>query len=621
MHSSSHYQNRNQFRPRQLAIVIECMMLFAVCSAGAFPAREVLGQSKTERAENSPLCTRDNALEMIKQQVGLTRTFDNSIRRITVLVRAADLLWSYEQKRARAVFTEAFELATEKEKENEAKAPKSIILRLRIQDQRYVVIRAVAKRDPAWARELTRETVKSQTHGREPSPARDSFNNRLTAERLLHAANEMISTDINAALDFARVSLNFAATSSLIHFLYRLAGVDQQGADQFYAHALAVYGDKPLREFLYLQAYPFAWRETLNTPVVPNYVVPANFVFNQSLQRRFVEVLLRRAQQALEAPLDERDTYRSSNVALLPGTAHLLQGLITLEPQVRVSLPDLLPALTEAREKVLVSLSVETQKLFLQPGREVSTTPVQTFDQKIESALKRPDKHERDQLIVTAVFGSEKENLADVVKAIDSITDSELRAHALEWLYFQRAITAIANKQFDEAERLTTKVEGRQRAYLHTEIAKALLRLGRSDTTTRAQQVLDEAIAEAKKGGVSIFAARTLLTASNLYAKIDRSQSIAILADAINCINRIDNPDFSDDPALEKALERKGSGGRYEGEYEFRFYMPGLDPESAFREMAKIDFDSALSQSPTLTDKFQRAMSTLALAETCLPRI
>lgn len=48
--------------------------------------------------------------------------------------------------------------------------------------------------------------------------------------------------------------------------------------------------------------------------------------------------------------------------------------------------------------------------------------------------------------------------------------------------------------------------------------------------------------------------------------------------------------------------------------------MPGLDPESAFREMAKIDFDTSLSEASALTDKFQRAMSTLALADLCLPQ-
>lgn len=603
----------------RLAIALQSVILICFCSAGLSLHSEVLGQARRERVEKSPLCTRDNALEMIKQQVGVTRSFDNSVRRISVLNRAADLLWPHEQKRARAIFTEAFELAVDKEKEKEANAVKSssLILRLRVDDQRYIVIRAVAKRDPVWARDLTAEITKRDTSGRDASADGDLMDQQIAAMRLLRIATDMIATDLNSALDFAKASLKYPATASLTHFLYRFATVDRQRADQLYAEALGVYGDKPFREFLYLQAYPFAGRETLNTPVVPNYAVPANFVMNPSLQRSFVKVLLRRAQQAIESPSEAQDIYRSASVQLLPGTAHLLQGLITLEPQVRLYLPELLPSLIDAREKILVSLSVETQKLFQQPGREVSTTPVETFDEQIESALKEPDTDERDQLIVTAVFGSEKESLANVVQAIDKITDSELRTQVIEWLYFHRAIAAIETKQFDEAERLTAKVEGyEQRAFLHTEIAKVLLTT--RDAQTRAQQRLEDAITAAKKTAVNIYAARALLTASVLYAKIDLSRSIAVLADAINCINRVDNPDFSSDQALEKSFERKGRGGQYEGDYEFRFYLPGFDPESAFREMAKTDFDTALSQTTAITDKFQRAMSTLALMERCL---
>jgi hypothetical protein len=245
-----------------------------------------------------------------------------------------------------------------------------------------------------------------------------------------------------------------------------------------------------MREFLYLQAYPFAWPDTVNTPVFSYYQVPANFVTNQSLQRRFVQVLLHRAQQALEVPLDEADTYRNPSGDWTPATVNLLQGLVRLEPHVSGSLPDLLAPLTQAREKLLVSLPVENQKLLLQPGREISTKPDQTFDEQVEAAQKEPDVDVRDELIVTAVFGSERENLANVIQAIDKISDSNLRAHSLEWFYFQRATTALKEKQFEDAERLTSRVEGEeQRAYLHNEIARALL--SKSDTQTRAQEVLD----------------------------------------------------------------------------------------------------------------------------------
>ena len=611
------YQNPKEYRRQESTIVFQCVLLLVVCVSVGIPGHQVLAQSKSSRTATSPLCSRENALDMIRQQVELTKTFNDSIRRINVLIRAADLLWPYEQDKARAVFTEAFDLAKENEKDNEQKGSRSLLLRLQKPDQRFVVINAVARRDSAWAKELTRQLLKVANDSA-ASSTRSSFENELTAARLLDSAIKLIDTDINVAFDLARASLNYPAGSWLIRFLYSLAKVNQQAADLFYAQALSVYGDRPMREFLYLQAYAFALRETLNTPIFSYYEVPANFASNQSLQRRFVQVLLRRALQALETPLDQGDTYRTPHGALMSGAVHLLEGLIQLEPLVRTALPDLLAPLTQAREKILVSLPVETQKLLLQPGREIHTTPDQTFDEQVDLAQKVSDVNERDDLIANAVLSaaSETESLASVIQAIDKISNSNLRGLLSEWLYFRRATTAIKEKQFENAAELTAKIEGQeQRAYLHTEIAKGLLKRNE----THGREVLDEAISEAKKAGVTLFAARTLLTASNLYATIDLNRSISVLADAINCINRIEAPDFlSDDQTLEKAPERRVRGGQYGGEYSLRFYMPGLDPESTFREMAKIDLDTALAQSSALTDKFQRAMSTLALADVCL---
>ena len=606
-------RNLSEYAGQQIAITFQCVVLLTLCNFTIIP-REALAQSKGEK---SSLCTQNSAFEMVKQQVDLTKTFNDSSRRIAVLIRAADLLWPYQQDKARAIFTEAFELAVENEKENEEKGPRSLILRLQTPDQRHVVIRAVAKRDSAWAKDLTRQMLKTDTPDAEASSTRDSIKDVVTSEKLLDSANQLISTDINAAFDLARAGLNYPASSALTRFLYRLAETNQQAADQFYGQALAVYGDKPMREFLYLQAYPFALPDSLNTPFFASYVVPANFATNQSLQRRFVQVMLRRARQALEVPLDAGDTYRNPFGTLMPGKVHLLQALMVLEPHVSRAFPDLLAPLSQAREKILVSLSVETQKLLLQPGREISTATEKTFDEVIESAQKLSDINRRDQVIATEILSntSDQQSLAHVIEAIDKISDSNLRVSLRELIYFRHAIAAIKDKQFEDAEKLASEVEGlEQRAYLHTEIAKALL--NRNETQVRAAEVLDEAIGEAKKVGTTIFAARTLLTASSLYAKIDLGRSISVLADAINCINRLESPDFhDDDQSLTKAIPTRSKAG---GEYRLRFPMPSIDPEIAFREIGKLDFDTALSQSSALTDKFQRAMSTLALAELCL---
>ena len=577
-----------------------------------------LGQAKPASTASSPLCTRDNALEMIKQQVELAKTF-NAKQRIATLIRGADLLWPYQQDKARLFFQDAFDLAVyaEGEKADAPERSRSLLVRLGIPDLRHLVIRAVAKRDSAWAKILIQQTVKRDAEEASSSAEKTSFNKLLTSERLIQSANQLLATDMNTALDLARISLSYPASSMLTYFLYQLAAINQPAADQLYAQALVAYGDKPMREFLYLQAYPFAWRDTLNTPVfIFHSNVPATFVPNRALQRQFVQTMLLRAQEALELPLAADDGYQDPSATWTPGKVHLLQGLIRLEPQVAESLPDLLPALRDAREKILVSVSVENQKLLLQPGREVSLKPNQTFAEEVESAQKLTDVYERDQAIASAVLGVRSEELASVIQAIEKVSDSDLRGYLFEWFYFMRATDVAHAKQFDEAERLTSKVDGlEQRAFLHVEIAKGLL----SRNDARAREVLEVAISEAKKAGATVFAARTLLISASLYTKIDLSRSIEVLAEAVNCINRIEAPDFvSDDNAVEKTPVRRGRGGQYQGEYLFRFYMPGMDPESAFREFGKIDFDTALSQSSALKDKFQRAMTTLSLADVCL---
>jgi hypothetical protein len=220
----------------------------------------------------------------------------------------------------------------------------------------------------------------------------------------------------------------------------------------------------------------------------------------------------------------------------------------------------------------------------LEPGREISAAPDQTFDEQVESSQKIPDVNERDELVANAIFSdaSKKESVAHVIQAIDKISDSNLREHFLEWLYFQRATTALKDRQFEEAEKLASQVEGQgQRAFLHTEIAKGLLK--RNDAQTHAQEVLEGGITEAKKAGNTIFAARTLLTASTLYTKIDLGRSISVLADAINCINRIEAPDFSsDDQALEKNPKEKVGEGSTGVSTSSGFTCLGLIPKVRF---------------------------------------
>jgi hypothetical protein len=312
--------------------------------------------------------------------------------------------------------------------------------------------------------------------------------------------------------------------------------------------------------------------------------------------------------------VDEADNYN-----WLPRAAHIIQVLLRTEPQLRITSPDLAVAVAQTREKLLITLPLETQKQLPSPDQfgPSGSVATRTFAEQIEIAEKDVNVNERDDLIVGAVLGSSAaEGFDRVLGVLDKISDTDLRSALTEWCYFTRAKRAVDSKQFAEAERLTARVEGRElRAYLKIEIAKALL--SNNAASVRGREVLDEGIAEANKSGMTIYAARALLTAADLYSRIEPGRSLAVLGEAINCVNHVEAPDFSaDDQSLVKRVKRKSNAGRFI----FTFHMPGLDPERAFRELAKIEFDVAFSQTSALNDKFLRAMTTLAIANVCLER-
>ena len=127
-------------------VLVVCVLCFPLA----------INAQKKPTVAKSSLCTRDNAVDTTKQQILLTRTFDNQVHRITVLIRAADLLWPQDQEKALAAFMEAFDVAVQNFKENGDQVTRTsqsqFAARISLPDQRFKVISALAKRDPARAR-------------------------------------------------------------------------------------------------------------------------------------------------------------------------------------------------------------------------------------------------------------------------------------------------------------------------------------------------------------------------------------------------------------------------------------------------------------------------------------
>src|SRR4030095_4074386 len=228
----------------------------------------------------SQLCTRNSALDIIQQQNATAKTIDNAVQRITVLLRVADISWPYQQDNARATFVEAFDLASQYFKEaGDADRRDSQFHVTRVPDQRFKVITAYAKRDPAAARKLADQIIREQIREGIDKQAVDAASSRKIAEKLLDVAYSLVPTDQTAAIAFARSSLRHAATVQLPGFLYSLSAVNRLAAEEFYQEAFAAYHQAPMDQFLYLSSFPFGNnREAGEMPTYTLYKVPEGFV-------------------------------------------------------------------------------------------------------------------------------------------------------------------------------------------------------------------------------------------------------------------------------------------------------------------------------------------------------
>ena len=568
----------------------------------AFSASNVSAQKKSE-APVSQLCTRNSALDIIQQQSAGAKTFENSVQRIAVMLRAADLMWPYQPAKARVIFTEAFDAAALDFKEKGDQTVRDGRMPVNLPDQRYRVIGAIAKRDPVWARKLTDQVIDETKSEAETDAAKESSNPLQKAEKLFGVALSLISTDVNSAVVFARMTFRQTASLYLPLFIYKLAETNKPLADTFYTEALAAYGNSPMDQFLYLSSYPFANdREAGEMPAWMGYKVPASVTPNPTLQRAFMQVLLRQARALGTQPTEPRPGSR------YPEAAQIWMALSRLESKVQAFLPDLVPAVQEAKGSMFVLM---TQKDQQRTASNLVEPPKQTFAEKIEAAEKQTDPARREAGIALAVLGATKDEPLDVVvAAADKLDDLGLRGQVLSRLYFNRSQEALKNKQFDEARRLASKVDQLDhRAYLYSTIVSESIKAAKNDAEIR--EILEEVLAVTAKAPNTEVKARALLAVAYLFAKVDAIRGVGILGDAIKTINQIENPDFSRDQLMTK-IE-----GKQFGSYSV-LNTPGFNPENAFREMSSFDFDGLLYQAGQFTNKSLRSMTTLALVEPCL---
>lgn len=577
----------------------------------------------------SPACDVERALQLVRTQLSESKAFANGAKRVAVMARVAELLWPFDEAQARAVLTEAFEVASAHYREHgqefimrksSREDGLSPGLRQNLPDPRLTVIRVVARRDPAWARKLgarTAEETQRRTAEVESKAGRETGN---PAEKLIMLARSLRSDDLGLAISVAREALRYPAPRALSDFIYDVARADRAAADQFYMEALNVYAAADLTSLLHLSGYPFGLSLNLGLRAGNNVAgaPPPGFAPSAELQRRFVGIFLRRAGQRLDAaagqPPPAADSYQQP-----PSDAEMVYGaLVSLEniygPSDR-SFAALAAPLKQMAGGMLSGDGLRRAESGARPAptprTELTLDPSSAFDSVLANAERIKDPEMHDRMIVMGLYGMlGRESPERLEAAADKLKDQGARRQFLDTAYFEKSLGASKGGRPDEAARFAEKVGSlEQRAALAGELAEAELKQAGSAPLALA---LAESVHKSAQGAPeSEEKVRALVKLTHLYRQLDPTRAAPVLTEAVAAINRV--PDI--DP-MRPFITRAVDGRK------FNFYAsyasPGFNLETVLRELSERDFETTLLAAGGLDDKHLRALAVVALASKCL---
>ena len=600
----------NPSSPRRLFALALCLLL----STQAAFTQTTKNPNKNSTVAAAPVCDQQRALALVQQQAAEAKTFERPVGQITVMTRAAELLWPYHQEAARTVFADAFQLATTHflakgdEAKHEGRAAMIIL-----PDQRVVVVRAIARRDAEWARKLaleaaedTRRAAETKTETKTPQV----LGVQSPGYKLLELASSLLTINQPVALELIRKSFAYPANVTQARLFYELAPSNKTLADQLAREAITAYAQNGTTEDLsFVSVYAFGLPGAISplTMMMP-YKVPQNFEPDAALQELALKAYLARAETILKNP----EQYAVNPNKFWPETMQMLVALTTLEPLAAQRFPAYAERISALKSSMHTANNEKEQQRaadFLQGQRDKEKES--RFDSLIEEIEREATPEKRERLIANAAQAAETITQLEQVETLaQKIGESSARQQLSNWLNFKRAQLLVKEGQLDEAKRVADRVdELDSRAILYFEIAGEAIK--KLEDKRRAHELLDEVATAAGKAPNTPVKARTLLGITHLFAAFDALRASEVMADAVKTINTLDDPDLSMGFILRR-IEGKNFSV-YSG-----YNVPGFNLENSFRELGPRDFDGALALARNLTDRAQRATAILGLSAQCL---
>lgn len=544
------------------------------------------------------------ARQLVEQQAEEGKSVAETDKRVNILLRVADFLWTADEETARKYFAQAFQIASDRYKEKGVEKKETQGMILQQPDYRFDAIEAIAKRDAEWAKKLSESVLKEFDEDKEKDK-RDNFDKDQEVQEILGIASRAAKDNPNLSLTLARRAMRYPLINSWYFSLFGMAGNNQPLADQIYGELLANYADSEVFRLLYLSAYPFGQDRIFG---VEKYSlgtsVPANFSPNPNLKRQFLLALFRRVMQL--TPESAKNSVQTG----IPETAVAAIALTEFEPVVSQQFPDLIQAFSQAKihaDSIVSADALASAK----ESEEFGNSYNKSFEENLTKTEQadQEGKLTDEQIFLLVKSAKIEENLKKAKTWIDKMTEETTRDATFNYFYFKRSKLAATEKRFDEARKYALKiVKIEHRAVLFFDIAEAKMK--EPLTKSESLDTLLEVYEMAQKAPETVEKAQILLGLAFMFEKIDHYNALNSLADAIKTANKLENPNLFTNFISQRIIGKK-----------FSFYagysVPGFEITETFYALSQKDFLNPINQATNFSDRYLRTLAVLATVKGC----
>ena len=542
------------------------------------------------------------ALALLDQLFDKAKDFKEGQAKIRVQARIADVLWDYDQPRARRQFEDTFRAINSVRIHTAMnKEPSAYDLRLLQSKLRAEVLPLIAQRDRELASKLIKSLTDSWLTAKEEAdePKRKEQIQSEQDAQYMRLAQKLATTDPQSAAQLVLASRGAGTGTELLPVLKAIQRQDPQLADSVFSQILTA-GNV---NWLYLEQYVFP--NAVDDWAGLNLPTPAstpNRLMSQSSPTLVTQFL----NYTYEAILRDAATFIARGVTR--NNAGIYYFLVQ----------QMLPFFDHYQPEQAATLRAKMSELTrLIPGEKVDywlnahrPRTVQDYLDEAERAKTTAEKD--DNYRIAAMVAAHDGEADEALSIISKISNVSERPGLETFVRYHVALRAIEKNDAETAYKYGKEIKDLQpHARVFSKLAQFFFK---KKDLARAIEMINEAEQTVSKGEQGVDKIYAMITLAETATAIDRSRGFEIMKSVVDAINQ-------------SYLKLRTAGAEAKLENEWGTEINNAERNGnwlSFDEclplLARADFDRALLLAQTIEDKELSALAQLAVCRGVLAK-